>query len=317
MTLTKIALLADAALVLRVDSRVHAAVAPWIPLRREPANDDRGSCATLTVHAAEDRIAPLVPVTTANDVPPTLTLGGVAAHVDGDRASLAGPAGTRGEVDLSNGLAALWLDPTTPLQEIHGALTLTAALLLGRMRRALVHAAAVVDPRGQGWLLVGDSHSGKTTTCATLIAGGWRYVADDQVVITESDDTLTAEGWPRVAHLDRGWSAAEVTRTRVEADLTSIQRDAWTTSARLRGVWFTGVNADQPTTLAAIPPADALARLIRQSPWLLADARNASSALSLLSRVASLRCATLSLGRDSYARAETLIHALERFDTGV
>jgi hypothetical protein len=316
LTLSNIALLADAALVLRVESQVHSAVAPWIPLRRTPANDDRGTRATLTIHALDERGAPRVSLARNNDVPPTLTLGAVAAHVDGDRASLAGPSGIHGDIELSSGDATLWLDPTTPLQEIHGALTLTSALLLGRMGRALVHAAAVVDPSGDGWLLVGDSHSGKTTTCATLIAAGWRYVADDQVVITESNDVLTAEGWPRVAHLDRGWSSAEVTRVRVEADLTDIQRDGWTAAARLRGVWFTGVNADRPTAFDSIAPADALGRLIRQSPWLLADARNAPSTLALLSRLASLRCASLSLGRDSYAHGETLIRAIERFGNG-
>ena len=67
--------------------------------------------------------------------------------------------------------------------ELQGALTLSSALLLGRIGRALIHAAAVVDPFDRGWLLVGDSHAGKTTTCATLISAGWRFVADDQVVL--------------------------------------------------------------------------------------------------------------------------------------
>jgi hypothetical protein len=311
-TTSELALLGDGALVLRVDPNVRAAVLPWIPRGRSPRSGSTAPRATLIVEEAgtDGSTAQL----TFTNKEPTLTLGGVSAYVENDDVWIRGPARLGGHANLVLREARIALDPASarpPLTAIHGALTLVSALLLGRIGRALVHAAAVVDAGGRGWLLVGDTHSGKTTTCATLIAAGWRYVADDQVVIGDSPDGLEAEGWPREAHLDRGWSSGRVTRERTPADLSRIRADAWQNRVRVHGVWFTSVDADNPTTVRRIAPADALARLIRQSPWLLADSATAASSLELLSRIASMPCASVSLGRDSYADGERLVRCLE------
>jgi hypothetical protein len=309
----EIALVADGALVLRVEPGVRAAVLPWIPRGRSPRSESITPRATLSVEQSgvDDSLARLA----ITNRQPTLTLGGVSAYVEGDDVWIHGPSRISGRANLAQREARVAIDsattPPAPLSAVHGALTLVSALLLGRIDRALVHAAAVVDARGRGWLLVGDTHSGKTTTCATLIAAGWRYVADDQVVIDDSPSGLEAEGWPREAHLDRGWSSGRVTRTREAADLSNIREDAWQDRVRVHGAWFTSVDADRPTTARHIAPADALGQLIRQSPWLLADSATAASSLALLSRVAAMPCAALSLGGDCYADGERLVRCLE------
>jgi len=315
---TEIALLGDGALVLRVEPAVRAAVLPWIPRDRSFRSESIAPRATLSVE--QGGIDGSAAQSAFTNRQPTLMLGGVSARVESDDVWIHGPARLSGRANLAQCEARITIDsaamPPAPLAALHGALTLAAALLLGRIGRALVHAAAVVDSESRGWLLVGDTHSGKTTTCATLVAAGWRYIADDQVVLRDSVGGLEAEGWPREAHLDRGWSSGSVTRTREAADLSSIRADARQDRVRVHGAWFTSVSADGPTTARRMAPADALGRLIRQSPWLFADSATAASSLALLSRVAEMPCAALSLGRDSYANGERLVRCLES-DIGI
>jgi hypothetical protein len=190
-------------------------------------------------------------------------------------------------------------------------LTLSAALLIGRMGRALVHAGAVVDPDGAAWLLVGDTHAGKTTTCVSLVDAGWRYLADDQVVLGFDDrDGVVVEGWPRHAHLDEGWSTSEVTGARATVDLRERWGARWVRSAPLGGMLFPSVLADRPTGASRVHSATAFAGIVRQSPWLLADGGAAQPVMELLRRAAERPAFALSLGRDSYARGELLASRL-------
>ena len=191
-------------------------------------------------------------------------------------------------------------------------LTLSAAFLVGRLGGALVHAGGVVDPDGRAWLLVGDTHAGKTTTCVSLVsAGGWRYLADDQVVLRMDDDgALVAEGWPRRAHLDEGFRDAVVTGTRGAVDLRAQWGDRWLARAPLGGVLLPSVNADRPTSLSVAAGTAAFTALVRQSPWLMADRAVASAVMALLRDAASHPTFSLSLGRDSYARGDLLAEQL-------
>jgi hypothetical protein len=170
----------------------------------------------------------------------------------------------------------------------------------------------VVDPEGRAWLLVGDTHAGKTTTCVSLVsAGGWRFLADDQVVLRRGEDgSLVAQGWPRRAHLDEGYHDAVVTGTRGTVDLRTRWGDRWMPRAPLGGVLLPGVNADRPTSLTVAADAASFAALVRQSPWLMADPAMAGEVMALLRDAASQPAFALSLGRDSYARGDVLAERL-------
>jgi hypothetical protein len=191
-------------------------------------------------------------------------------------------------------------------------LTLAAALLLGRMGRCLVHGAAVVSPAGAAWLLVGDTHAGKTTTCATLLDGGWRYCSDDQVVVSRGNDAaLWVEGWPRVFHLDTGHGDARP-RGGPRADVDAMARwpGRWVQRAPLAGVLLPAIDAELPTVLLPIDAAGRLAGIVRQSPWLFADASAAPSILVLLRAMALLPGHLLRLGRDSFAHPGRMLEVL-------
>lgn len=284
----------------------------WIPLLPEdtPA-DPAGAVVRVLASDGSSADAP-------SSAPPTLRMGNVAARLEGGRATLDGNSGFRGVVDLASRSAELRVPPVadTALSDpaawdLFSAATLAAALLLGRMDRALAHAAAVVGPDGRAWLLVGDSHAGKTTTSANLLQAGWRYVSDDQVVLYRAaDGGVRVEGWPRPFHLDEGWEGGAPLHRRGTTDPRERWPGRWTRTAPLAGLLFPRVEADRATARERLPAADALARLLRQSPWLLADRGAAPRVLRLLQEAASLPAYELRLGLDTYADPERLVRVL-------
>ncbi|HEX6535628.1 MAG TPA: hypothetical protein VF041_13610 [Gemmatimonadaceae bacterium] len=184
---------------------------------------------------------------------------------------------------------------------------ITAALLLGRLGHALLHAGAVVAPDGAAWLLAGTSRSGKSTTCATLIAAGWNWVADDHVLLSADG---CVEGWRSDFHIDPGWVRGVRTGERVVHDPIRLGPGRWCRTARLGGMLFPVVRAGEPTRLEPMTHAAAFATLTHQCPWLAADAAAAPALVTLLERATELPRARLVLGADSYARPERLVEVL-------
>ena len=292
-------LVADGALRLTLERSLYRLAERWIPQGLgEP--DDAPTRAMISVRASP------VPLRRPAERP-TLVLGGVAVWVDQDRAvaRLRGAAPASGGVlSFGAGRARLQVDPAgTPdaAADLYSMLTVSAALLLAGQGRALVHAAAVVAPDGDAWLLAGDARAGKSTTCATLALGGWGYLSDDQVVLTGRDDGVEVEGWLRPFHLDED-GAGE--RREVAAAELGLER--WRRTARLAGAIFPTVSPAEPTLLTPLSSADALARLVRQTPWLLACRRTAPTVLALLTRAVASGAFSLRLGRDTYREPEGL-----------
>ena len=246
---------------------------------------------------------------------PTLRLGTVRLWVPGDPAPalLKGESGSFGVLELARHRARLVLrGESSPAiaTDLYSMLTIASALLLGRLGEALIHSAAMVSPDGQGWLLTGDSHSGKSTTCASLISRGWNYLSDDQVVLRREGDGVVAEGLLRPFHLDEGWGGTDPIQRRKTVDSASIGRGKQLASATLGRLLFPAVSPGEPTSLTRIPAADSLARLVRQSPWLLADGAAAAGGLELLRSTARLPSFAVSLGLDTFRDPELLARTL-------
>jgi hypothetical protein len=250
------------------------------------------------------------------DVAPLLLFGGVRARESGDGTiALDGTSGATGRISLETRHAQIAIpnaarEPAAAAHEaadLYSMLTLSAAFLIGRLGNSLVHSAGVVDPKGRAWLLAGDTHAGKTTTCVSLVDAGWSYLADDQVVLRDDGDgRIIAEGWPRHAHLDEGWSSATVTGMRATLDLRTRWGARWMRRAPLGGVLFPRVVADMPTAVDPVHAATAFASIVRQSPWLMADKGAAPAVLDVLRRTANRPAFALTLGGDSYARGDLL-----------
>ena len=69
---------------------------------------------------------------------------------------------------------------------------------------------------------------------------------------------------------------------------------------------FTRVSPDEPTRIDPIDASSALERLIRQTPWLIADPKSAPPLLDLLGSAASLPAGEIRLGLDTYRDPELL-----------
>lgn len=290
-----------------------AAARRWLPRSAYPLSPGaaRDAFARIAVHEPLDQ----TPEPAPDETRAILTFGGVTGYaLSPDRVRLITSL-RRSWTDtrLDEGRAEVRVGAASDAGHLGPMLTLAAALLLGRMGRALVHGAAIVSPGGAAWLLVGDTHAGKTTTCATLLDGGWRYCSDDQVVVRRASGggSLEVEGWPRVFHLDAGFGEARPRGgTRSDVDAAIRWPDRWVQRAPLAGLLFPVVEPGAATTLLPIDAADRLAGIVRQSPWLFADAGAASNVLALLRDMALLPGHVLRLGPDSFARPGRMIEVL-------
>jgi len=198
-------------------------------------------------------------------------------------------------------------------RDITSVLTIVAGMLLVRDGKSPVHAGGVVDDSGRAWLLVGDSHSGKSTTTANLIRAGWSYLSDDYVVMLRDGGTIKVEGWPDDFHLDEGWKRGESTGVRETVSESDVGEGKRVTTALLGGLLFPRVDANAETRVASISPATALERLIRQSPWLIADESSAAKVFDLFAQAASLPAAELRVGLDTFAKPELLSQIVKDF----
>jgi hypothetical protein len=305
------ALLDDESLVLSVDPAARSTVEHWIPAATCPVPSAAGGC--IRVHAGTGGAL------AAPDGAATLDFHGLRCwfdHRTGRSVILTEDGTLEGVIDLQQDAADLWIAPGghPGLLQVRTecALNIAAGLLLGRRERVLVHAAAFVSPDGRAWLLAGDTFSGKSSTCATLIGAGWDYLADDQVVLGRRSDAQHVEvvGWARHFNLDDGYAGGTSVRRRSPVDPASLGPGRWRQSARLGGVLFPVVEAESATRLKPMRSSEVLGRLIRHAPWLLADADAARGVLDFLSRIATYPAYRLRLGSDAYAAPELLIAVL-------
>jgi len=306
-------LLADGALRLEAAPELLPLVRRWLPLL--PYAETTLSPGGAVIRVAAGDPARLPPAAGA----PVVRLGAGSVWVDDAAATarLRCTGGSAGEVELARGAAALVPVPGdlapdgVAAWDLFSMCTLVSALLLGRMHRALVHAAAIVAPDGRAWLLAGDARAGKSTTAVNLLSAGWRFVSDDNgVLFRGADGAPWVEGWPRLFHLDEGWEAGAPLHRRGEVDPHQRWPGQWVRTAPLAGLLFPRVAADRPTELAPLPAADALAALMRQSPWLLADRACAAEVLSFLREVCERPAFSLRLGLDSYRDTARLLDVL-------
>jgi hypothetical protein len=326
------ALVGDGSLQLDVQSELEPLVRRWLPAEApgeppdglprvrpsspSPGTSTFGGGARIRVGRARpedrDRSAP-----TGDPVLRLGTVGAWPATGGPDGFELHGGAGTSGVIDLGRARADLRVpdrhDPAAAGWDLYSMLTLSAALLLCGMRRALVHAGAVVAPDDSAWLLVGDARSGKSSTAATLIGAGWDFLSDDQVVAdwADPDGPPRLEGWLRPFHLDAGWEAGRPGGARRGVDPATLGPGRPRAQARAAGLLFPVVAPGPPTGLERITGGEALSLLLRQTPWLFAVPRDAASdMLHRLRQVCRLPAYRLHLGIDTFGHGPRLVDVL-------
>jgi hypothetical protein len=184
----------------------------------------------------------------------------------------------------------------------------TLIFLWKRDGRYHVHAGTGVDAKGRGWMLIGNSCSGKSTTTALLASRGWRISTDDIAFLTDSDGRAGVLGFrspialrsggfqllgkeggvPLVARQKTGFWPEELGATCVQTVVPEI-------------VVFTSVGGDR-TTLTPAQPGEVLKALLQWSLWVMFEPTAAQEHLDLLSRLGrQARCYHATLAPDLFA----------------
>ena len=230
------------------------------------------------------------------------------------------------------GVGRLTLGPAfsgRPLSDRHNLfLTGLFPLLLARGYYDL-HAAGVVRQE-RGYLLLGESGSGKSTTALALVEAGWHYLSDDAVLLHAaapgveaigfrrpfSIDPSHAERWPSLAkHLEAPGSAGESKRFLDPDSVYGPQRRR--AAMRPSVLLFTTVADQRESRVSPLDPAAALARLIPQSASLAFNRRSARAQLDTLRRlVEQTRAYALQAGRDVLVEPERLAALLAGLPSG-
>jgi hypothetical protein len=176
----------------------------------------------------------------------------------------------------------LWPDPYQPNQRYfwHSVMRSSIAIYLSDYGYTPIHAAAMVDPIGQLWLLGGYTHTGKSTLTIGLLEAGWSYLGDDGVLLADDNLGVVAHSWwgsslldpilattyPHLANHLGDWVG-----NRRLVNLQSCYVDQYLTQQIPVKLAFPQLDQTEPLAkLVPLSPGLALAQLMQHSaPWLL------------------------------------------------
>lgn len=180
--------------------------------------------------------------------------------------------------------------------------------MLHRFGHFELHAAAGVH-KNFGYLLLGSSGSGKTTTLLSLIASGWSYLSDDAIVVSAEREGISARPLRRCFslkhdHLDRYPHLADATepvplRNKRRFDPKQVWPEQYLDVAKPRFLISCKVDDREKTHIVPLSRAESLARLVASTPWLMLDQAMAPACLEVFRTLAATCCGfELRAGRD-------------------
>ena len=215
--------------------------------------------------------------------------------------------------------ATLWLSPAAAADVEDGARGFLLVVLLFLLRRLgwyHVHAAALTDPRGRGWLIAGNSNCGKSTTTALLATRGWAVGTDDIGFVTQD----AAEAESRIAVMSfRSYIALRpggyaLLGAPGGAPLERRNKRGFSVE-ELGGVWTARVvpsiiafpRIGERTSMERATPRAALAEIVKWSSWVLYENLRSQENLDVLGKLAAQsQCYHLTLGPDLFENPDLL-----------
>lgn len=219
------------------------------------------------------------------------------------------PSGTTARVTLSPAAVAR-------LDDCLRTFLLTVLIFLLRRRGwHHIHAATALDPAGRGWLIAGDTHSGKSTTAALLASRGWGVGTDDITFLGHAPQHISALAFrepialrPGGYRLLRRDGAVLLPSRRKVGYWPEDLGGRWVARVEPRVILFTSVQPGNAVTQAhPLPRRDALAELIRWSAWVILEPQFAQHHLELLASLArQAQSYRVILGRDLFHRPDRL-----------
>lgn len=187
-----------------------------------------------------------------------------------------------------------------------GFLLVALLFVLRRVGWYHIHCAALIDPQGRGWLFVGHSRSGKSTTSALLAAQGWSVSTDDIAFLSDDGVSVGVEGfWSPIALREGGRTLLGTTGgidfpRRAKAGFRPEELGGrWVKRVTPEIILFPSIG--DATSVSPITPNGAIKRLIESSLWVLFETVHAQEHLDLLARIATQsRSFAATLGPDLF-----------------
>jgi len=157
--------------------------------------------------------------------------------------------------------------------------TLFALLLLLRTRRLYhLHAAAIVSPSNELWLICGAQRAGKTTLTTALGLAGWRPVSDDSLLVGRDEQSAWLTPLKKYFHVGdellRGWPQLNgIQRHHQYLDRTCVggleffntRKLAETKFRRIDHIVLPQITGESISRIESLPRSEALLRLAEQS----------------------------------------------------
>ncbi len=192
-------------------------------------------------------------------------------------------------------------------------LLLVVAALLRGAGWSHIHAATAIDRAGRGWLIAGDSNSGKSTTAALLASRGWSVGTDDTAFLADGTNPVAVVGWHEPIALREGGyqllglsGGQALTRRRKTGFLPEELGGRWVDRV-VPGIVAIAAIHDGVTRMEPLRPALAVADLLSWSLLFIVDPDGAQRHLELVTRLAAqARCYRLRLGRDIFEDPDLL-----------
>lgn len=215
----------------------------------------------------------------------------------------------------------LWFTPEALAQfemAERGFLLVALVFVLRRIGWYHAHGAALIDPTGRGWMLVGNSRTGKSTTSALLASRGWAVSTDDIAFLEQGGSGQVAVRGFRspIALRDGGRELLEgVAGLPSEGSDLTRRRKTGYTAEELGGRWVDRVIPQvllfpvigTTTSVAPMGPREILSELVIWSRWVLYEAARSQEHLDLLGQLASqCRAMRATIGPDLIANPTLL-----------
>ncbi|MFN2316528.1 MAG: hypothetical protein ABR551_08380 [Gemmatimonadales bacterium] len=233
------------------------------------------------------------------------------SYQETDVAIQAGPPDHTVRIRWTSAPAEAIVDGTAATMELHftaealakiegaerGFLLVALLFILRRLGWYHVHGASLIDPTGRGWMFVGNSKTGKSTTSALLASHGWTVSTDDIAFLERQDGKVAVRGFRSPIALREGGRDLLAARGRLPDEGTELARRKKTafTPESLGGRWTEVVvpstllfpTIGEKTAIEEMRPGKVLAELVVWSRWVMYEALHSQQHLDLLGALAA------------------------------
>lgn len=189
----------------------------------------------------------------------------------------------------------------------HQALIVAVIELFRQLGLYQLHAGCVA--KGDDCLLFcGGQRHGKSTATIAMALGDWGYVTDDLLYLRVTERGIGGQGWRE------SFNVGEITRVafglgdrvgrlrsdgRYEMDPSFLSPADDSTPVHPNHIIFTQIAPNPTSTLTPVTRGDALRRMVKHSPMVLAAGRQADEHLEILRQlVLQCECLDLHAGQD-------------------